>query len=304
MSRSDLPPPDQFPSPVSPAQIASLLDVGISTVKRWVDSGLIPARVTPGGHRKLLLEDVLRLSKAGSLPGIARAEKSPRTTDDLRAELGSAFRNNDVESIGGVIREALPIGLLADAVIAPAMRRLGSDWAVGRATVAREHRATQAVVSAVYELNERIGTTEGKDRPVAVGCAPEHDHYILPTLLAGMTLVEAGWNAVNVGPNTPFSALLTAADELKPRLVWLSVSHLADPERFVAEYRDFYRIAEARGIAVALGGQALDPGLRSRLVCTTFGDGLVHLAAFAELLHPRKRTPKRGRPAGSGKKPG
>ena len=282
------------------------MGVGISTVKRWVDSGIIPAILSPGGHRKLLLKDVLRLSKAGTLPVLAHLEILPHSPEELRMELESAIRTDDVESICGLITGAhcrgYSVGVLADAVIAPAMRRLGSDWAAGRATVAREHRVTQAVVSALYGLNGRIETTQEQGRPVALGCAPEYDHYLLPTLLARMTLVEAGWNAVNVGPNTPFAALLSAVDELQPKLVWLSVSHLADPARFVEEYDGFYRAVEKRGIAIAIGGQALTHELRSRLTYTFFGDGCIQLAAFTKILQVRRQIPKRGRPVGSGKK--
>lgn len=306
MKRSNLTPLDFGAGLVSTVRVARLLGVGISTVKRWVDSGIIPAILTPGGHRKLLLKDVLRLSKAGTLPVLAHSEILPHSPEELRLELESAIRTNDVESICGLITGAhcrgYSVGVLADAVIAPAMRRLGSDWAAGRATVAGEHRVTQAVVSAVYGLNGRIETTQERGRPVALGCAPEYDHYLLPTLLARMTLVEAGWNAVNVGPNTPFTALLASVDELQPKLVWLSVSHLADPARFVEEYDGFYRAVEKRGIAIAIGGQALTQELRSRLTYTFFGDGCVQLAAFTKMLQARRQIPKRGRPVGSGKK--
>lgn len=86
--------------------------------------------------------------------------------------------------------------------------------------------------------------------------------------------------------------------ELNPRLVWLSASYLPDPQRFLNEYGKFYNQAERVGVAVAVGGRALEASLRAVMPSTLHGACLTELAAFARTLHPRPRPPKRGRPAG------
>ena len=102
--------------------------------------------------------------------------------------------------------------------------------------------------------------------------------------------------AVNLGPNTPLASLTRAMRELRPRLVWLSVSYLENTVEFLRSYREFYQAAERMGVAVAVGGQALVEPIRSAMPYTTHGDGLNHLAAFARTLHPRPKRPSRGRP--------
>jgi methanogenic corrinoid protein MtbC1 len=196
----------------------------------------------------------------------------------------------------GACQAGLPIPVLADQLIAPAMIHIGYEWERGRMDVHIEHRISQAVISTLYELRSFLNVNNDATRPVAIGGAPEHDYYAIPTLLAKLTLLEGGWDAINLGPHLPMSALERAIADLKPRLVWLCVSHIADLEEFVTAYTKMYALAERHGAAVAIGGRGLSESIRRRMSYTTYGDGLSQLAAFAKSLHARPTQPKRGRP--------
>jgi len=288
-------------------QAARALGVSVSTVKRWVDEKVLPAHRTVGGHRKLLMADVIRLVREGHLPQADLSRLMPCSiTDDpadpreLRDQLLVALKKADHELVRSIIqgayRNGISLDVLADHVISPAMYTIGHEWETGKIEVFHEHRATQAVLAALYELHAQIRTKAELDRPVAVGGAPEGDHSILPSLLVKMVLLDNGWDAINLGPHTPMSAFHVTLRELEPQLIWISASHVIDPEKFVAEYTAFYRQAEKLGVAVVLGGSALTQDLRSRLPCTTFGNGLGHLVSFARLLHRGPSLPRRGRP--------
>ena len=291
---------------LSTVQVAKAVGVSVTTIKRWVDDGILPAHRTAGGHRKLVLADVLRLTREGALPPsdlgqlvpVSRAE--PNDPDRFREQLLDAVREIDDARIRAVIRAAYHSGIaieaLADRVISPTMAFVGRQWQHDKLDVGTEHLVTGAVIAGLFELQGTIAANAAGDRPVAVGGAPEGDHYILPSLLAKLTLIEAGWDAVNVGPNTPASSFEKLLDPRRPKLLWLSVSHVADAKSFEAEYSHLYREAHSRGIPVALGGRALTEEMRSRLPYTTFGDGLAQLAAFARTLCPPVQRPKRGRP--------
>ncbi|WP_165220215.1 B12-binding domain-containing protein [Aquisphaera insulae] len=293
---------------VSTAEVARALGIGVSTVKRWVDEGILPAHKTAGGHRKLLLADVLRLVREGDFPQLdlsplrlvaeTQGSLDPKV---LSQQLLTALKRGEGDAVRSLIHGAhqsgVPMETLADFVIAPAMNQLGQEWEAGRIEVFHEHRSTQLCMSVLYELKAVLLARADRDRPLAVGGSPELDYYMLANLLAEMVLLDAGWRAIDLGPHTPIRSFRQAISELHPRLVWISVSHLADRERFLAEYLELYQEAERAGVAVAIGGRALSDSLRSAMPYTCYGDGLRHLAAFARSHHGPARPPRRGRPS-------
>jgi excisionase family DNA binding protein len=291
---------------VSTTQVAEALGVSVSSVKRWVEDGILPAHKTAGGHRKLLLADVLALARQGDLPvrdlaclsgaSSARPVGSPTLVDRLYKALLAGSVDDARAVLHGTYRAGMPIETLGDTVVAPALHRIGDDWQRKQIDVMHEHRATQLCVNTLVELKAMLEVRAGKRSPVAVGGALQNDFSAVPTLLAQMVLLDAGWDAINLGPNTPLASFERAIDELKPRLLWLSASHMQDRDTFIRDYRKLYAHAEKTGVAVVVGGRALVDSLRAAIPYTSFGDGFTHLAAFARTLSPPQRRPRRGRP--------
>ncbi len=297
----------QDPQYLSTFEAAQALGISISTVKRWVDTKVLPAHKTPGGHRKLLQAEVLALARQGDLPRgdlsrLAMASSNEGSPDlkRLRSSLLAAILEGDGNVARSVVQRAYQDGVsiesLADQIISPVMADVGHGWETQEIDVWHEHRATQICAQALFEMKTKLENRAECNRPVAIGAAPEGDPYLLPSLLAQMVLLDAGWQAINLGPNTPFASLLKAVRETKPRLIWLSVSYISDATCFLREYREFFRALEPTGVAVAVGGHGLIEAIRSAIPYTTYGDGLSHLAALARTLHTRPKRPRAGRP--------
>ncbi len=271
-------------------QVADELGVSVSTVKRWVDSGTIRAARTVGKHRLIPLSEAVRLAKEQGLSesriegmeGIA----SDRPVDLLESLLRDGRVQDAIKLIHSLYSSGHAAVELADRIICPVMGRIGHGWMTGSLDVYQEHEATQTVTSAIRRLIDRVALRQVNNGPLALGATTEGDPYVLAGLLCELVLREQGWQVRNLGINLPLRSLAQATARHRPRLVFISVNYLRDPDQFIREYQSFYECAAAVGAAVIVGGQALGPELRSRLVYAGFGDRMAHLAEFAREISP------------------
>jgi excisionase family DNA binding protein len=295
-------------------QVARALGVSVSTIKRWVDSGAMTATRTLGKHRLIARSEAERFAREQGLrfdgrQAVDRANEEgvvgpgPRDTgltlaSDLVERIAVALKRGRVDDARNQLIRAYDAAgavALADDVVRPVMERLGDEWDFHSIDVYQEHRATRAVKQAVFELLQRFPGSDPGDRPgaaLAIGAAPEDDPYMLPGLMCELTLREMGWDVMNLGVNLPLASLGRAVRAHRPALVWLSVSHLEDVGSFVREYASFFAAAASTRTAVVLGGQALTPDVRARLVAASFGDRMAHLAEFARRVRPDAEAAK------------
>ncbi len=73
-----------------PSEVAEFFHVSPITVRSWAKSGVLEARVTPGGHRRFLLSEVKRLanSQLGAAPDHSEKEPTVLIVDDDVAVAG------------------------------------------------------------------------------------------------------------------------------------------------------------------------------------------------------------------------
>ena len=212
---------------LSPKDLAEALGVSESSLKRWVDAGKIVAMRTEGGHRRIALAEAVRfIRETGAevvqpdmlgMPEIARAG-AERLFHHLRAGDVIGARGWLLgRYLGGASVEELCDGPVRDA-----MHTLGEMWRHDESGVFVEHRATDVCLQALAQLRNVFSPVA--NAPVALGATPEDDPYLLPTFMAAIVMASCGLNAVNLGPDTPVTAMAAAAQEHQPRLVWISVS--------------------------------------------------------------------------------
>jgi excisionase family DNA binding protein len=269
---------------ISPRYLSQALGVSESSLKRWVDAGKITAVRTEGGHRRIELSEALRfIRETGTpvmrpdlldMPEVASArEHGDRLYDHLIAGDPLAVRG----WLFARYLEGQTLAQIADGPLRSAMHALGDLWRHDEHGIFIEHRATAVVLQAIAQLRSMLRETPAT-APVALGCAPAGDPYLLPSQLAGMVVEEAGMRAVNLGPETPLSALDVAIALHRPKLVWLSITTALAPARARTITRWLATLPSS--IKVVVGGQesATLPNLPPRVKRAMSMDELAELA--------------------------
>ncbi|MCO8124428.1 helix-turn-helix domain-containing protein [Stieleria sp. TO1_6] len=293
-------------SEYSPKQVATSLQVSESSIKRWCDQGVIPTVRTVGGHRRITLSglrqflrstnrtladpqvlgiDDLELSVA-SKPAVRHPPVRGEGREPAQQAFRAALAVGDEDRCLQLLEERLSLGWTraeaAEDLIADALRGQGDAWGCGELAVYQERRSCTICARLIQVLRAGLDNLPAA-APVAIGAAPESDPYQIPTALVELVLRESGWNAINLGNDVPLDSLAEAVIDYSPKLVWLSVTSVVDPERLIREQNKLADSLDDQ-VSMIVGGRALDDSLRPKLRYTAYCDSLRHLIELAAIL--------------------
>ena len=102
-------------------------------------------------------------------------------------------------------------------VLIPALKEIGDEWAAGRLSVTAEHRASAVAGRLVGRLGPRFARRGRPRGTVVIGSAPNERHSLPSAILADI-LRSAGFQVVDLGPDTPVESWVEAA-QVVDRLV-------------------------------------------------------------------------------------
>lgn len=254
-------------SVLSPKELGQAVGASESSIKRWIDDGMIAASRTAGGHRRVAIAEAIRFIRASRLPVVHPEILGLR---DVDAETEQAAAGDEAEALfeyllRGKAREARGLVMslylsgksvaeIADGPIRAAMHRLGELWKHDSAGIYVEHRATDICIQSITQL--RLILDPPAEGPVALGGAPEGDPYLAPSMIAATVLMSEGFRAVNLGGDTPVGSLIVAAERHKPVLVWLSITSARAADKLKGELPRLHEALSGLKVPLILGGQA------------------------------------------------
>lgn len=167
-------------------------------------------------------------------------------------------------ALGAIEAGAGEEGVLLD-VIAAAQRRVGTEWAANRFSVAQEHAATaisERVIAAVMTRPGRVEAAGPRRGRITVACADGEWHGLPARLLAEL-LTLRGWQVDYLGAHVPGPHLIAHLHESGPDAVALSSSlstRLPTAHAMITA-------CQAAGVPVIVGGAAFGPdGRYARLL--------------------------------------
>jgi excisionase family DNA binding protein len=277
------------PPSLTTTEVAELLGVHGSTVKRWCNEGALEFATTNGGHRRFAVGAAARFARERGIPTVLTSfhPYEPHVWSALRdvRERGSFHRLHSL-AMGWVHRgrmrrlgrlfDALArtpgVGLctLCDEGIRDLMKLVGDAWQAGKLRVGEEHMVTQVMVEALL----RLRAEQLEDRPeefweaapVAVVGTLEGNQHHLGSMCVRMLMEFLGFEVHYLGPDVPVEDFAVVQRSREADVVCISLSPPAsagDVARTVDTLSRFYD--PARPYALALGGE-VDGGVEPELL--------------------------------------
>lgn len=204
-------------------EAAGVLGVHYQTAYQWVRQGTLPARKLGRGYE--VDEAGVRALAAGRQAG--RPASRAIGVRDWQAQAGQLYQaiasGEETHARRWLARLAAGVALidLCEHVIAPALRRIGDDWAAGRISIAQEHRA-----SAICERLIARYTTQPRGRPrgCAVVTTPPGERHGLPALMAAACLREDRWLVHHLAADLPVAEVTRFAQDARATLIVFSAA--------------------------------------------------------------------------------
>jgi methanogenic corrinoid protein MtbC1 len=200
---------------------AETIGVHYQTAYGWVRQGTLPARKTPHGYEVSEddVRDLIAARAAGAEPPQeVRVRDWAAQADRLYAALAAGDEGQARRDFSR-LAAGVPLAVLCDQVIAPALRRVGSAWAAGDLSIAAEHQA-----SAICErlIAAGVHQPQGRPRGIAVTTTPPGERHALPAMMAAACLREDRWHVHDLAADLPVAEVIGFAAEAGAGLVVLS----------------------------------------------------------------------------------
>jgi excisionase family DNA binding protein len=295
---------------LSTQEVAGLINVTETTVKRWADEGKIPCHKTLGGHRKFMLKDIVQFAEQNVYPlsGNVRPRLQKRQAQSLELavqtrdypklaqlfydEAVRADRQNIYELLLHLCKHHISLPTLADQVIKPAMALIGDQWHAGAVDINQEHLASNAVLEALVHLNPDLHRKPSHGRAAVCACA-EGDYHELGLRILAYALETEGWKVHYLGANTPFKTLRSFMKSSRPEVLCLSASSIEGKKHLVGNIRSIGKAARAIGTAYVVGGSFTGTYTPNDLSCHYVARSVQETVSFLKDRFQLKPGPKK-----------
>ncbi len=286
----------------STTDLANLLEVNESTIKRWADSGHIECVKTKGGHRRFPIAAVLRFAQEnrialrgfgfGEFPdGDMQAHLAAGNISKLIPELKRAALSGKIDLALEILRVGIAarphlLSLYHD-VVFPPLVQIGEQWEKGTLTVDEEHLASRTIREATARLQAELFQKPSVRRTVLLACYEDELHDFSTQCVANYFESE-GWKTVFLGQATPTDSVVHAVRKHQPEVTVVSTIALTDERKFIRDMNEAVAPAtRSVGGMLVIGG----PRTRERFAGTVQADMLTDSILQYESLTTRPIPP-------------
>ncbi len=256
---------------LSTKDVAILMDVTETTIKRWAGAGKLPCVKTLGGHRKFVLKDIVAFADQHNYPLSGVLPPELKSADDEMIAFSIQTQNyGKISEV--VLKEALhgergrlselfvylskhhiSMATIGDEIIRPAMVKVGELWAEHKLEINQEHVASQALLEAIIRLGPELQRKPSNGLSAVCACA-EGDYHEIGLRILSYVLECEGWSVSYLGANTPSDTLGSFIKAMRPELICLSYTLDKPRSQFMGNVQSLGNLAHAYGATFLVGG--------------------------------------------------
>ena len=253
-------------------EVASIMGVNVSTIKRWTDSGKLDCYQTVGGHRKFLLshlkiflkEKINQKLRVNIIQYLNKGEKELVQRIDridykyLRDYLFQLSLQQSVDSIHDVINSLLikgePQYRIYDELILNVLNRIGDLWSNNKLSIEDEHTMTETIRNVMYRIHSEISKNNVKIPKKVVCMTLTNDEHEIPLVMIQSILDEINIPSTNLGPNIPVPEIESKIQVVNPTHLIISSNYVLDTDTFNSAISRLIKFCHKKDIEVLIGG--------------------------------------------------
>jgi excisionase family DNA binding protein len=253
-------------------EVASIMGVNVSTIKRWTDSGKLDCYQTVGGHRKFLLShlkiflkekinqklrvNIIQYLNKGEKELVQRIDRIDyKYLTDYLFQLGL---QQSVDSIHDVINSLLikgePQYRIYDELVLNVLNRIGDLWSNNKLSIEDEHTMTETIRNVMYRIHSEISKNNVKIPKKVVCMTLTNDEHEIPLVMVQSILDEINIPSTNLGRNVPVPSIESKIQAVNPTHLIISSNYVLDTDTFNSAISRLIKFCHKKDIEVLIGG--------------------------------------------------
>ena len=291
---------------ISTREVANMLSVTETTIKRWTNSGMLKCLKTLGGHRKYLLSDVESFAKENniSITGVTAplrkdqleqlgfavySKNMAKAADVIMEEALQGDREGVSESFMYLVKNRIKLADIVDDIIKPAMEKIGYLWETKKLEVDQEHLATDTIKTALSRLTVYLPRQKEKQIKILLAC-PEGETHDLGLQALAYELELSGYKIHYLGANTPFRSIVNAAKAENPDYIFISACAPTITDKdFINGFKSLIRTAKGIKAKLVAGGDYFERVDKKNVDCDIIVNSIKESISFIKKANKQKK---------------
>ncbi len=278
--------------------VARMLQVDKSTVKRWTDDGKLKCFRTPGGHRKFRAEDLYQFTTDYSY-GISPPDFYPQFASDesiirrIIAEkefnvLGSVCfsaaikgkRDEVVNLFSETYKNGLALSQIFDEILRPTVKKISQLHISGKILAFEKQLAHNALSNGVVLFSDMIHKPASNGRK-AICAMVENDLDDIELKALVVLLESQGVEVLNLGTSASADSVAQLVKSKQPHTVFLIASAVANGNVLKEEHKKIRIELQVYGGKLLVGGAGYTGELLTSTLSGLFDKHCSHFREFA-----------------------